>query len=89
MLRKTFQVIILVVNMAKSKILEKQIKQAEKQIEEITEEIEEAFTPSEEDRKEVDRLLLNLKACFKLEYERDIKYYRLDDQIVWLRKRQN
>lgn len=32
MLRKTFQVIILVVNMAKSKILEKQIKQAEKQI---------------------------------------------------------
>ena len=32
MLRKIFQVIILVVNMAKSKILEKQIKQAEKQI---------------------------------------------------------
>lgn len=50
---------------------------------------EEEYTPSEEDRKEVDRLLLNLKSCFKLEYERDIKYYRLDDQIVWLRKRQN
>lgn len=48
----------------------------------------EEYTPSDEDREEVDKLLLNLKACFKLEYERDIKYYRLDDQIVWLRKRQ-
>lgn len=57
--------------------------------EEITKEIEEVFTPTEKDRKEFDRLLLNLKDCFKLEYERDIKYYRLDDQIVWLRKRQN
>ncbi len=66
------------------------IKQAEKQIEEtIEQEIEETYTPSEEDRKEVDKLLSNLRSCFKLEYERDIKYYRLDDQIIWLRKRQN
>lgn len=61
----------------------------EEEIIEPTEPVKEEYIPSEKDRKEVDRLLLNLKACFKLEYERDIKYYRLDDQIVWLRKRQS
>lgn len=57
--------------------------------EETIEPVKEEYTPSEEERKEVDRLLENLKDCFKLEYERDIKFYRLDDQIVWLKKRQN
>lgn len=72
-----------------TKTEEEVIEPAEEIEETIEQEIEEIYTPSEKDKKEVDRLLSNLKACFKLEYERDIKYYRLDDQIIWLRKRQN
>lgn len=58
-----------------------------KQIEE-KEEKQEEYIPTEEEIKERDRLLANIRPSFKTQYETQIINNRIDEQIIWLKRLQ-